>query len=377
MVIVLNMSSVRLSPEQPLSRAPDPSGAHGRRPRLRRPRPPFWLVVTALCAGLAGAMVVSIGLGPAGVQPGTTVRILGGHLVPGDHVASWSLVEDRIVWSFRTPRVLLAAVVGAALALVGVILQAVVRNPLADPYVLGASSGAALGAVIGLVLGASVPGLLVTGSAFGGAALAGVLVYLLASRGGRIESLRLVLAGVALSYLFSAMTSWLTVTAEHGKLPSILFFLLGSISSADWSTLPLPVIALGLGAAYALWRTGQLNAVMTGDEAATSLGVDVSRSRVETLLITSLLVGSVVAVAGGIGFVGMVVPHVCRLLVGADHRRLLPVAMVVGALLLVVVDTIARTAAAPRELPVGVVTALVGAPFFLWLLRRRPVGSDA
>ncbi len=338
---------------------------------------PFWFVVTGLGVALVMATVASIGLGSVGVRPGTTLQVLGAHLLPGDHVATWSIVEDRIVWSFRTPRVLLAAVVGAALAVVGVILQAVIRNPLADPYVLGASSGAALGAVIGLVLGASVPGLFVTGSAFGGAALASVLVYLLASRGGRIESLRLVLAGVALSYLFSAITSWLTVTAEHGKLPSILFFLLGSISSADWTTLPLPALTLGVGAAYAFWRTDHLNAVMTGDEAATSLGVDVNRFRVETLLVTSLLVGSVVAVAGGIGFVGMVVPHVCRLLVGADHRRLLPVAMIAGALLLVAVDTIARTAAAPRELPVGVVTALVGAPFFLWLLRRRPMGSVA
>ncbi len=354
-----------------------PSAALGARRSSLRSRPPFWLVVMVLGATLAVAMVVSVGLGAAGVRPETTVRILGAHLLPGEHVASWSVVEDRIVWSFRTPRVLLAAVVGAALALVGVILQAVIRNPLADPYVLGASSGAALGAVIGLVLGAGVPGLFVTGSAFGGAALAGVLVYVLASRGGRIESLRLVLAGVALSYLFSALTSWLTVTAEHGKLPSILFFLLGSISSADWGTLPLPAIALGLGAAYALRRTDRLNAVMTGDETATSLGVDVTRFRIETLLVTSVLVGSVVAVAGGIGFVGMVVPHVCRLLVGADHRRLLPVAMIVGAMLLVVVDTVARTAAAPRELPVGVVTALVGAPFFLWLLRRRPTGSVA
>lgn len=330
-----------------------------------------------LCVVLVVAVVISIGVGSASVRPGTTLQILGAHLLPGDHVADWSVVEDRIVWSFRTPRVLMAAVVGAALALVGVVLQAVIRNPLADPYVLGASSGAAMGAVIGLVLGATVPGLVVTGSAFGGAAVAGVLVYVLASRGGRIESLRLVLAGVALSYLFSAVTSWVTVTAEHGKLPGLLFFLLGSISSAEWASLPLPALALGLGSAYALWRTGHLNAVMTGDEAATSLGVDVTRFRIETLLVTSVLVGSVVAVAGGIGFVGMVVPHVCRLLVGADHRRLLPVAVLAGALLLVVVDTVARTAASPRELPVGVVTALVGAPFFLWLLRRRPVASMA
>ncbi|WP_235735244.1 FecCD family ABC transporter permease [Nocardioides alcanivorans] len=350
-------------------------------PAAKQTAPPsrlsFPAVLTLLTIGLATGIVVCIGIGPIGVSPATTLKVLAAHLLPGEHTADWSLVEERIVWVFRTPRVLLAALVGASLALVGVILQAVVRNPLADPYLLGASSGAALGAVIGLVLGASVPGLLVSGSAFGGSALACFLVYLLASRGGRIEPLRLVLAGVALSYLFSAVTSWITVTAEHGKLPGLLFFLLGSISSASWATLALPGAGLALGAAYAWWRTGHLNAIMTGDETATSLGVDVSRFRVETLLVTSLMVGCVVAVAGGIGFVGMVVPHACRLLVGADHRRLLPVSLLGGALLLVAVDTVARTAAAPRELPIGVVTALIGAPFFLWLLRSRPTGGMA
>ncbi|WP_082748312.1 FecCD family ABC transporter permease [Nocardioides jensenii] len=344
---------------------------------LRRtplPRPPQPVLVAGLFLLLIASAVVCIGLGPIAVNPTTTARVLWAHLVPGEHEATWSLIDERIVWVFRTPRVLLAALVGATLALVGVVLQAVVRNPLADPYLLGASSGAALGAVIGLVLGATVPGLVVSGSAFAGAVLAGLLVYSLASRGGRIEPLRLVLAGVALSYLFSAATSWITVTADHGKLPGLLFFLLGSVASATWGTLLLPALGLGIGIGYAWWRVDHFNAIMTGDETATSLGVDVTRFRVETLLVTSLLVGSVVAVAGGIGFVGMVVPHVCRLMVGAEHRRLLPVSLLVGALLLVVVDTVARTAASPRELPIGVVTALVGTPFFLWLLRRRPVG---
>lgn len=331
--------------------------------------------VGVLAAATAVVAVGAVCWGPVSVEPTTTLRIVGAHVLPGEHTADWSLVEEQIVWAYRLPRVLLAALVGACLALVGALLQALVRNPLADPYVLGASSGASLGAVIGLVLGASVPGLLVSGAAFGGAVAAGVVVYLLASRGGRIESLRLVLAGVAVSYLFSAVTSWITVTAEHGKLPGILFFLLGSVSSATWASLTLPLAGLGIGTGYAWWRAGHLNAVLTGDEAATSLGVDLTRFRVEVLVVTSLLVGCVVAVAGGVGFVGMVVPHLCRLVVGADHRRLLPTVVLAGALLLVVVDTLARTVAAPRELPLGVVTALVGAPFFLWLLRRQAPGA--
>lgn len=334
------------------------------------------LAVGAMGAALAVVAVLSVGIGPVGVDPRTTLRILWAHLAPGTTEATWSQVDDQIVWTFRVPRVLLAALVGAALALVGTILQAIIRNPLADPYVLGASSGAALGAVGALVLGAAVPGLLVTGSAFGGAAAAGVAVYVLTVRGQRLEPLRLVLAGVALSYLFSAITGWLTVTADHGKLPGLLFFLLGSISSASWELLTIPACALAIGVVYAVWRSDRLDAAMTGEETAASLGVDMSRLRIETLVVTSLLTGAVVAVAGGIGFVGMVVPHVCRLLIGAGHRALVPLSTVTGAVLMVLVDTIARTAATPREIPLGVVTALIGAPFFLWLMRRRPMGAE-
>jgi iron complex transport system permease protein len=332
-------------------------------------------MLAGLLIALPVAVVVSSGIGPVAVPIGTTARILWAHLAPGEHVATWTMAQDQIVWQFRLPRTLLAALVGAALAVAGAVLQAVIRNPLADPFVLGASSGASLGAVAALTAGAVVPGLFVSGAAFSGAAMAALLVFVLAQRGGRVESLRLVLAGVALSYLFSAATSWITVTAEHGKLPGLVFFLLGSVSAATWAMLVIPAIVVLICVFHAWLRVGPLNAVMTGDETATSLGVDVSRFRVEMLVATSLLTGVVVAVSGGIGFVGMVVPHVCRLVVGADHRRLIPVATLGGAIFLVIVDIVARTAAAPQELPIGIVTAAVGAPFFLWLLRRRPVGG--
>ncbi|WP_456695075.1 FecCD family ABC transporter permease [Aeromicrobium sp. P5_D10] len=334
------------------------------------------LAVTGALIALLLVAVLSVGVGPVGVSPSTTIQILWAHIMPGSIEAAWTQVEDQIVWTFRVPRVLLAALVGATLAAVGTILQAIIRNPLADPYVLGASSGAALGAVGALAIGATVPGLLVTGSAFAGAATAGIAVYVLTVRGRRLEPLRLVLAGVALSYLFSAITGWITVTADHGKLPGLMFFLLGSISSASWSLLAIPAVALAIGIAYAVWRADHLDAAMTGEETAASLGVDMTRLRLETLVVTSALTGAVVAVAGGIGFVGMVVPHVCRLMIGAGHRALIPLSAVTGAVLLVLVDTIARTAASPREIPIGVVTALVGAPFFLWLMRRRPMGAE-
>ncbi|WP_311210965.1 MULTISPECIES: iron ABC transporter permease [unclassified Aeromicrobium] len=352
--------------------APPSTAAAAQASRRRRGR----LALATTAAALVVVLLLSIGTGPVGVPPLTVAQIVLAHVLPGEHVADWTAAQDQIVWTFRLPRVLMAVLVGASLAVVGALLQAIIRNPLADPYVLGASSGAALGAVGALALGASVPGLFVSGSAFAGAAVAGVVVYVLASRGGRIESLRLVLAGVALSYLFSAVTGWITATADHGRLPGLLFFLLGSISSASWEMLALPAAALVLGVVYALRRASHLDAAMTGDETAASLGVDMTRLRVEVLVVTAAMTGAVVAVAGGIGFVGMVVPHVCRLLVGAGHRSLLPFAALAGALLVVVVDTVARTAASPREIPLGVVTALVGAPFFLWLLRTRPVGAE-
>ncbi len=181
---------------------------------------------------------------------------------------------------------------------------------------------------------------------------------------------------MALSYLFSAGTGWITITADHGTLPGLLFFLLGSVAGATWATLVIPTVALVVGVAFVAVRAGHLDAAAAGDETAASLGVDLTRLRVESLVVTSLLTGAVVGVAGGIGFIGLVVPHLCRLLVGAGHRTLLPVTMLAGALLTIVVDTVARTAASPREIPIGVVTALIGAPFFLWLLRRRPVGNE-
>ncbi|WP_020575124.1 FecCD family ABC transporter permease [Actinopolymorpha alba] len=327
------------------------------------------LLVAGLGVALPVVLLVSSAVGPVGVPVGTTARILWAHLLPGEHVADWTAAQDQIVWAFRMPRTLLAALVGASLALAGMVLQAVIRNPLADPYVLGASSGASMGAVGALVAGATVPSLLVSGSAFGGAAAAAALVFVLAQRAGQVAPLRLVLVGVALSYLFSAATSWITVTADHGKLPGLVFFLLGSVSSATWAMLAIPLVVLLAALTHAALRVDHLNAVMTGDESATSLGVDVSRFRIEALVATSLLTGAVVAVSGGIGFVGMVVPHVCRLVVGADHRRLVPATVLGGAVFLVVVDMIARTAAAPQELPIGIVTSALGAPFFLWLLR--------
>ena len=312
---------------------------------------------------LVGSVLLAVSIGAVHVPIGQVVRIVGHHLFGSTVDPTPSAIQDRIIWGLRLPRVLLAALVGGALSVAGAVLQAVVRNPLADPYVLGVAEGASLAAVAVIVLGPKVlGGLGVSGAAF--------LGLVLGQRRGAISPLRLLLAGVALSSTLSAATSYLQLRAEPGELASVVFWLLGSVVGATWSDLGLPALALVLAVAWLVLRGRSMNALLMGDEAAASLGVPVARFRLELLVIASLLTGVSVAVAGAIGFVGLVIPHGCRLLVGADHRRVLPLAVVVGSTFLVVVDLVARTVQAPSELPLGIFTAAIGGPAFIWLLRR-------
>jgi iron complex transport system permease protein len=297
-------------------------------------------------------------------------RIILRHLTGGGTVADPAI--DQIDWNFRTPRVVLAALVGAGLAVAGVVLQAVVANPLADPYVLGVSSGASLGAVLVITLtSGALGGLGVSSAAFLGAAAAAALVFLLGQKNGRLAPTRLVLSGVAVGYLFLAATSYLQLRATPTELRTVMFWMLGSVAGAQWDQLPV-VTTVVLTTTVALTLFGRrLNALLVGDESATALGVDVHRLRAVLLALSSLVTGTVIAVAGGIGFVGLMIPHLVRLTTGADHRRLLPRAALVGAIYLVVVDLLSRTVDRPNELPLGILTAVFGAPFFLWLLRRN------
>ncbi|MFC0598083.1 FecCD family ABC transporter permease [Streptomyces palmae] len=315
-------------------------------------------------------MTVAISIGAVTVPLDQVWGIVWHHVsgagAPGDPVT------DQIVWNFRTPRVVLAALVGAGLAISGVVLQAVVANPLADPYVLGVSSGASLGAVLVITLTTgTLGGIGVSSAAFLGAVAAVALVFVLGQKGGRLAPTRLVLSGVAVGYLFLAATSYLQLRATPTELRTVMFWMLGSVAGAKWDQLPI-VTTVVLTTTVALTLFGrQLNALLVGDESATSLGIDVHRLRAVLLVLSSLVTGTVIAVAGGIGFVGLMIPHLVRLTTGADHRRLLPQAALVGAIYLVVVDLLSRTLDRPNELPLGILTALFGAPFFLWLLRRN------
>ncbi len=329
---------------------------------------------SALACGILVALVLSGSTGTVQVGLADAARLVTGHLIPGmPWMTDGSLtpLQDQAVWQFRLPRALLAGISGAGLALAGAIMQVVVRNPLAEPYILGVSSGASVGAVLVIVGGsAAAAGLGLSGAAFLGAMLAGILVVFLARRRGELSPTRMILAGVALGSLLSAITSYLTLTTDAQNVVSIMFFLLGSVSAATMSSLPIPAIALLVSCVAALALARPMNALLSGDESALAVGVRTTRLRAVLLAIASLLTGVVVAVSGGIGFVGLVVPHVARMLVGSDHRRMLPVTVLAGALFLMIADLLARTVAAPTEIPLGILTAFVGAPFFLWLMRR-------
>lgn len=278
----------------------------------------------------------------------------------------------EILLQIRLPRVVLAALVGAGLATAGALLQALLQNPLADPFLLGISGGAALGGVAavalggGALLGVSVPVL-----AFGGALAATALLYAIAGAGGRAPAHSLLLTGVVFNAFASAVIVFLTTAVDLNRVAGVFLWLIGSVRLVGPGMIASVALLLAFGLGVGLYYAYPLNLLAQGDEAAAHLGVDVPRVRRHVLLATALMIGASVAVSGIVGFVGLIVPHLLRLVVGADHRVLVPASALFGAALLMAADTLARTALAPTELPVGAFTALIGGPLFLWLLRRE------
>ncbi|MGW4272727.1 FecCD family ABC transporter permease [Streptomyces seoulensis] len=342
----------------------------------------FTAVLAVLAVLLVASLTAGLCLGSVHVPPGQVWGIVTHALGADWSEPTWTRARETIVLDVRGPRVLLGAVTGAGLAVVGTALQALVRNPLAEPYLLGVSSGASLGAVAVIVFGVSVFGAVsLPAAAFTGALGALVLVYAAARTGGRLTSLRLILAGVAVASVLSALLNLLLLTADNGnEARTVLAWTLGGLGGVSWRALWLPGLALLLGIAVLMAQAPHLNLLLAGEEAAATLGLDVARFRARMFVLVSLVTGVLVAAAGPIGFVGLMLPHVVRLLVGGDHRRVLPAAALGGAAFLVLADIAARTVAAPQEIPVGVLTALCGGPFFLWLMRRdarRSAGGAA
>ncbi|UUN25223.1 iron ABC transporter permease [Streptomyces sp. FIT100] len=340
----------------------------------RRPGIPYPLVLVLLGALLAVAATFGIAAGSIAVPADEVWGILLHRVHPALADATWTPVRETIVIDVRLPRVLLAGVVGAGLAVCGMALQALVRNPLADPMLLGVSSGASVGAVLVVVFNLTLFGVFsLPVVAFLGALAALVAVYFLARSGGRMTTVRLVLAGVATAEVLSALAGFLVVTSDDPhKTQSALRWMLGGLAGTTWTVVWIPVGAVLLGTAVLLGVCRSLNLLLAGEEAAVALGLDVHRFRAALFILVAVMIGTIVAVSGQIGFVGLIMPHVVRLFVGADHRRALPAAALLGAAFLIAADLAARTAMSPEEIPVGILTALVGGPFFLWLMRRRP-----
>lgn len=316
---------------------------------------------------LSLSIVAGVALGSVLLAPAEVLQALLGR---GDPIA------ERIVWQLRLPRVLLASVTGGGLAIVGVAMQALVRNPLAEPYILGLSSGASAGAslfYLGLLPPLLSRMLSMPLAAFLGALLTLTLVYLVARQNGILSIPRLLLGGVAISALMASVTSFVTFASpDPDKLRAVLFWLLGSFSGARWSILPFPVLAAMLGLLALILLARPLDLLLLGEESAAQLGLSVEWTKRLLIVLAALVTGTLVAFSGIIGFVGLIVPHAVRALVGVPHRRVVPLSFLLGALFLLWADLVARLLLSGTELPVGVVTALCGVPFFLVLLRRSP-----
>ncbi|MFD6134957.1 FecCD family ABC transporter permease [Isoptericola sp. NPDC056618] len=332
-----------------------------------------------LVAGVVGggvlllvAVVLSIGIGPIGLAPRDVLAVVAHELLgAGD---GGERLATTVVMDLRMPRVLFGALAGAALAASGAALQSLFNNPLADPGVIGVSGGASAGAVLAIVaLPAAGSTWVVPAAAFAGGLLATALIYALARPGRGTGTSRLLLVGIAVGAACASVTGFCTFMADDDQLRDIVFWQMGSLASVDWTELAIGAVVVVAGVAVLVAMHQRLDMLTLGERQARHLGLDVTRARAVLVVVTALLTAVTVAFAGIIGFVGLVVPHIVRMAFGPAHRALIPMSALVGGLLIVLADTAARTVAPPSEVPIGLFTSALGAPFFLWLvLRERP-----
>lgn len=335
----------------------------------------LWVLVGASLVALFVSILFSITLGPLDVSMTDAWRVVAFKLGLSSTPEGVTLLEQNAIWELRMPRALLAAVAGAALSICGAVLQSLLRNGLADPYLLGISSGASAGAVVVVLTASTAASFVMASGAFVGALAAFSLVLLLAWAAGNGNH-NIILAGVAITQLFSALTSFLIMfSADANTTRGVLFWMLGSLASSSWQTVALSAAIFAVSFVVLFCHSTALDAFTFGADSAASLGINVKRVRMVVIGVASLLAATIVSSSGAIGFVGLVLPHAARLIVGTGHHRVLPVSAALGAILLVWVDALGRTVAAPVEIPVGVITALVGVPLFIALLVKQGRGS--
>lgn len=314
-------------------------------------------------------MTLSVAMGAAEIPFSSVWRIIINRTLQREiFTPEWSRGLEMIIWNIRLPRVILAFTAGGTLSLIGVFMQAITKNPLADPYILGISSGASAGAVLCMFFGLGY--LSVGGGAFLGA-LAAILMVMLLTR-GNFSSVRLVLTGIAVSALFSSATNiMIYLVKDEGKVKSALFWMSGSLGGGRWEILPLPFIVLVTGFLIGIFFHKELDLLLLGEDGARTLGVDTGRLKLFFIAVSSLLTGVMVSVTGTIGFIGIVIPHISRILVGGKHRKLVPFSLLLGGTFIVGADIVARTIFSPEELPIGILTSALGGPFFLWLVKKK------
>ncbi|MEO1771998.1 FecCD family ABC transporter permease [Candidatus Enterococcus ferrettii] len=338
-----------------------------RRPRLR----PL-LVLLIILAIIS--IVAATGLGAVNIPANVTSDIVLNHITQGFYPSNGTLLQQNIVWNLRLPRVLLGFVVGAALAIAGVAMQALVRNQLADPFLLGVSPGAEMFGTLGMLFGVfSFLGTYALSlSAFLGAAFSLLLVYALSRVKNKIVITQLLLSGVVVAMIFQGITKVIVLSAPNALgLHNAEFWMSGSLANTKWSFLGLPTIVMLTCGIFLTLNYRVLNLLIMGEETAATLGISVRSFQKILLFVTSLLAGTTIAVSGTIGFIGLICPHFARLLVGGDHRKVLPVASLIGGILVVWTDVLARTILAPEELPLGILTSILGGPFFILLLKKN------
>lgn len=335
----------------------------------------FYLIFSGLIILMLVLFVMAIGVVSSNLDAATAYKIATNKILGREiYTPTWQLIHETIIWEVRFPRVLLSMICGAGLAVCGVLMQCVTKNPIADPYVLGLASGASTGAVFVIVIGGGALGLAsVSMGAFLGTIICSILVFVIGTEYGKNTSTtRLILSGLAISTIFTALTDLIISLAKNAsQVKSALFWTMGSLGGATWDLLPLPLLALCLVIFIVLGISKSLDLLLFGDDNATMLGMNVNLMKTLIVVIASLLTSVLVSATGAIGFLGLMVPHIARILCGNKHIRLVPMAAVIGAIFLLCCDLFAKNAFYPKDLPIGIITSLIGGPFFLWMLTDK------
>lgn len=335
----------------------------------------YRLVFLFLCLALFVLFIMSIGVVTSNLDPATAYKITVNKIMGSEvYKPTWLLTHETIIWEVRLPRVLLSMVCGAGLAVCGVLMQCVTKNPIADPYILGLASGASTGAVFVIVVGGASLGIAsVSMGAFIGTLICSVLVFVIGTEYGRNTSTtRLILSGLAISTIFTALTDLIISLAKNAsQVKSALFWTMGSLGGATWDLLPLPFVILCIVIFLVMGISKSLDLLLFGDDNAVMLGMNVNLVKSFIVILASLLTSVLVSTTGAIGFLGLMVPHIARILSGNAHIRLVPMAAIIGAIFLLCCDLFAKNAFYPKDLPIGIITSLIGGPFFLWMLRDK------